>query len=205
MCTPKSVAISKRWTKFQNLKVGQCDLYYVTFWYTFLLHIFRSLQSIRMISLNSVALERFTAVRKFKSRSPKLGHVPFDLVFCLPSKLLVVDAHTKFEISRFSCSKDIWDRMLKIWASFAILDSILGECWLFFVFQGATEYPLVKFERNLSQGLLRNAMVDASCTQIKPRGKLGGAGFGRQLYDSTPHYITNKRITNNKLLSSESP
>jgi len=29
--------------------------------------------------------------------------------------------------------------------------------------------------------------------------------FGRQLYDTTPHYMTSKRITNDKLLSSKSP
>jgi len=50
---------------------------------------------------------------------------------------------------------------------------------------------------------LRNTLVDASCIQIKPRGGTQG-GFGRQLYDTTLHYITNKRITNNKLLSSKS-
>jgi len=37
------------------------------------------------------------------------------------------------------------------------------------------------------------------------KGKLVRGGFGRQLYDTTSHYITNKRITNNKLLSSKSP
>ena len=31
-------------------------------------------------------------------------------------------------------------------------------------------------------------------------GNLRGGGFGRQLYDTTPHYMTSKRITNNKLL-----
>jgi len=50
-------------------------------------------------------------------------------------------------------------------------------------------------------------MVDASRTQIKPRDETQGEEFGRQLYDTTPHYIhvTNKRTTNNKLLSSRSP
>jgi len=37
-----------------------------------------------------------------------LGHVPLLLSFCMPSELLpVVDAHTKFEVSSFSGSKDI--------------------------------------------------------------------------------------------------
>ena len=58
------------------------------------------------------------------------------------------------------------------------------------------------------QGLLRYTMVDASCIQIKPGGSPGGNlefGRGRQLYyDSTPEYMTNKRTTNNKLLSVKS-
>ena len=37
-----------------------------------------------------------------------------------------------------------------------------------------------------------------------PGGNLRGE-FGRQLYDTTPHYMTSKRITNDKLLSSKSP
>jgi len=98
---------------------------------TCVLLIFHSLQSICMLNFNSVALavrEIFTGVRKFKYRSLKLGHVPSDLVFCMPSKLLlVIDALTKFEISMFSCSKDIRARILQIWASSAILDSTLGE------------------------------------------------------------------------------
>jgi len=36
------------------------------------------------------------------------------------------------------------------------------------------------------------------------QGEIRG-GFGRQLYDTTPHYMTSKRITNNKVLSSKSP
>jgi len=69
----------------------------------------------------------------------------------MPSKLhLVVDAHTKFEISSFSRSKDIGVRILKIWASSAILDSILGEFSRFRLFHGATEYHLMKYEHNPS-------------------------------------------------------
>jgi len=50
--------------------------------------------------------------------------------FCMGSKLLlVVDAHIKFEVSSFSRSEDIGARILKIWASSAILDSTLSEFW----------------------------------------------------------------------------
>jgi len=56
-----------------------------------------------MLNLNPVALavrEIFQKTRKFNSRSPKLGQVPSDLVFCMLSKLLfVVDAHTKLEVT----------------------------------------------------------------------------------------------------------
>jgi len=150
-----AVAIPERWTKFQNLKVGQCDLDYVHFWSTFVLLIFRSLQSICKINLNPVALairEIFTGVCKFKSRSPKLGHVFFYIAFCtLQSKLLlVVDEHTKFDISSFSRSRDIRVRILRILASFAMSDSTLSGFWQFRSFSGATEYHLVKSERNLS-------------------------------------------------------
>jgi len=74
----------------------------------------------------------------------------------------------------------------------------------------ATRYPLsvknpASWNISFSQGLLRNTIVDASCIQIKPRGELRGGGYGRQINDTTPHYITNKRITNNKILSSKSP
>jgi len=52
-----------------------------------------------------------------------VGYVPFSLVFLHAVKLhLVVDAHTKFEVSSFSLFKDIGARILKIWASSAILD-----------------------------------------------------------------------------------
>ena len=37
------------------------------------------------------------------------------------------------------------------------------------------------------------------------RGGISGGEFGRQQYHTTPHYMTSKRITNNKLLSSKSP
>jgi len=84
MCTPNlkyaAIAISEKWMKFQNLKVAQCDLGYVSF----VLLIFRYLQSIYMINLNPMALaarEIFKGVRKFKSRSHKAGYVLFDLVF----------------------------------------------------------------------------------------------------------------------------
>jgi len=40
--------------------------------------------------------------------------------------LLVVDAHTKFEVSSFSRSIDIGVRILKIWASSAISGSTLS-------------------------------------------------------------------------------
>ena len=50
-------------------------------------------------------------------------------------------------------------------------------------------------------GFLRNTMADASCVQIKPAGNLRG---DLELYDTTPHYTTSKKITNNKLLSSKS-
>jgi len=57
--------------------------------------------------------------------------------------------HTIFEVSGFSCSRDIGVRILKIWASSAILDSTLSSFTQFRSFPGATEYHLVKFERNL--------------------------------------------------------
>jgi len=70
----------------------------------------------------------------------------------MPSKLLfVVDAHTKFEVTSFSRSKDIGVRILKIWPSSAILDSILSGFSQIRSFPGATEYHRVKFEYNLSR------------------------------------------------------
>jgi len=96
-----AVAISLRSTKFQNLKVGQCDRDYVPFWPTFVLLIFYYLQSICVINLNPVVLavrEIFTGVCKFKSRSPKLGHVPFN-----------VDFWHAVKISAYSrCAHQIW-------------------------------------------------------------------------------------------------
>jgi len=69
----------------------------------------------------------------------------------MPSKLLfVIDAHTIFEDSSFSYSKDIGVRILKIWASSAILDLTVSGFWQFCSFSGATEYQAVKFDRNLS-------------------------------------------------------
>jgi len=43
--------------------------------------------------------------------------------------------------------------------------------------------------------------------KLHPNQAKGGTQgeFGRQLYDTTPHYITHYRITNNKLLSYKSP
>jgi len=71
-----------------------------------------------MLDLELIALvvrEIFAGFRKYKFRSPKLSHVPFDLVFFMPSKLLiVVGAHTKFEVSSFCLSEDIEARILKI-------------------------------------------------------------------------------------------
>ena len=51
------------------------------------------------------------------------------------------------------------------------------------------------------QCLLRNTMVDASCIQIKPGRETQGIIWKT----TTPHYITKKRITNNKLQSFKSP
>jgi len=45
----------------------------------------------------------------------------------MPFVFLVVDAHTKFEVSSFSRSNDIGSRILIICASSAILDSTLNE------------------------------------------------------------------------------
>jgi len=74
----------------------------------------------------------FAGFCKFKSMSPKLGHVPFDLVFCMLSKLLIViGAHSKFEVSSFCRCRDIGVRILKTWASSAILDSTLSGFWQF--------------------------------------------------------------------------
>jgi len=153
MCKPKlksvALAIPVRWRKFRNLK-GQCDLDYVRFWPTFVLLIFHSLQPICVRNLNHVSLtvrEIFTGVRKCKSRSPKLGRIPFDLVFCMPSKLLfVVDAYTKFEVFSFNRSRDIGVHILKILALSAILDSIFNGFWQLRSFHGTAEYHLVKFE-----------------------------------------------------------
>jgi len=67
----------------------------------------------------------------------------------MPSKLfLVIDAHTKFEVSSFNHSRDIRVRILKICVSSAILDLTLSGFWQFHSFRGATEYHLVKFECN---------------------------------------------------------
>jgi len=83
-----------------------------------------------VVDLNPVALavrEIFTGVCKSKPESLKQGHVVFDLVFGMPSKLLlVVDANNKFEVSSVSRSRDIGVRILKLWASSAILDLTLG-------------------------------------------------------------------------------
>jgi len=112
-----SLAIPERWMNFQKLKVGQCDLDFVYFWATFvLLIIFHSLQSICMINLNPVALtvrEICTGVRKFKSRSPKLGHVPFDLAFACRQNYSSQSMHTKFEVDSFRHSRDIEVRIFK--------------------------------------------------------------------------------------------
>jgi len=82
----KSVAIviTVMQKKCQHLKVGHCDPDYVSFSCSFGLLIFHSLRFIYMLNLHHVALgirEIFTGVCKLISRSPKLGHVPFDLVF----------------------------------------------------------------------------------------------------------------------------
>jgi len=126
-----------------------------------LLYCLFSLQSICMTNLNPVALavrKIFTGVRKFKSRSPKLGYVIFDLIFCMPSKLLfVIYADTKFEVSSFSRSTDIGVCILKISVSSAILDSTLSDFGQFRSFPGATKYHLVKYER-LSTGSWVRAM-----------------------------------------------
>jgi len=76
---------------------------------------------------------------------------PLRLKFCMTSNLLVVvDVHTKFKDSSFSRFMDIGVRILKVWASSAILDSTLNGFSQFRSFPEATEYHLVKLERNLS-------------------------------------------------------
>jgi len=53
-----------------------------------------------MINLNPVTLAVrwiFTGVREFQSRSPKLGHVAFDLLHAVKITPRI-DAHTKFEL-----------------------------------------------------------------------------------------------------------
>jgi len=83
--------------------------------------------------------------------SPKLSHAPFDLVSCMPSKLLlVVDAHTKFEVSSFSCSKHIGP-VYKNLGVVRYLRFDIKRVLTIPHFRGATEYHLVKFERNLSK------------------------------------------------------
>jgi len=55
------------------------------------------------------------------------------------------------DLKSLSCRfKDIGVRILKIWASSAILDSILSEFSQFRLFHEATEYHLAKFERNMN-------------------------------------------------------
>jgi len=49
------------------------------------------------------------------------------LFACAQVEILVVDAYNKSEVSSFNRSKDIWVRILTIWAASAILDSILSE------------------------------------------------------------------------------
>jgi len=119
---------------------------------------FHSLQSICMLNLNPVVVavwKIFAGFHNFKCGSPKPGHVP---VFWMLSKLLVVGAHTQFEVSSFSRFKDIGAGIWKIWASSAILDSTLSGFWQFRIFSGATESRLVKFECSLSTcGCVPNA------------------------------------------------
>jgi len=50
-----------------------------------------------MLNQELIALvirEIFTGYRKFKSRSPKLGHVPFHLVFCMHQNYSLSSVHT---------------------------------------------------------------------------------------------------------------
>jgi len=102
-----------------------------------------------VINLTPIALavrEIFAGVRKYKSRSSKLGHVPFDLVICTPSKLLlVVDAHTKFEASSFSRSRYI-GRCRPSW-----IRSLVGFDNSAAFRKPQSTYQLVKFECNLSR------------------------------------------------------
>jgi len=81
-------------------------------------------------------------IPKFKSRSrwPRLW--PILTYFC--------KAYFSFEVSSFSCSKDIGVRILKIWVTSTILDSTTSEFSQFRLIQAATKYHLVKSERNLS-------------------------------------------------------
>jgi len=51
--------------------------------------------------------------------------------------------HTKFEVSSFSCSKDIRAHILKLLVSSAILDSTISGFRQFGSFQSATEYHVV--------------------------------------------------------------
>jgi len=88
---------------------------------------------------------------KFKSRSPKLSHVHFDLVFCMPSKLLlVVDTHTPN-------LKSLALAVPEISGSVYLQCGLCPPSWIrplvgfhnSTAFRGAIKHHLVKFERNL--------------------------------------------------------
>jgi len=129
MCLPNltsvAVAIPETKTKFQDSKVGQCDLYYDSFWPTFVLLIFYSLSPSYVLNLNPIALairEIFTGVRKFRSRSLKPGHVPFDLVFACPQNYSSYSMHTPNLKPLALAVPDIWGSIyLKNWALSAML------------------------------------------------------------------------------------
>jgi len=143
--------VSKTWKKFRNLKVGQGDLDYDSFWPTSVPLLFYALQSIYVLHSNPIASAVWEIFTGSKSRSHKLDRTINRPSFCMPSKLHIAgDAHSIFEIFSFSRSKDIGLRILKIWASSAILDSTLSVFSQFCLFHAATEYHLVKSERNLS-------------------------------------------------------
>jgi len=76
--------------------------------------------------------------------------IHFDLLFAAYFLLFAVYLQAQFGAYSFSRSKDIGVRILKIWASFTILDLTLSGFSQFRSFPGATEYHVEKFVHNLS-------------------------------------------------------
>jgi len=72
-------------SKSRSLWLRPFDLFFTAYFQLIAVYLLAKFEPVAL-----AVWEIFTEFHKFISRSPKLDHVPFDLVFYMPSKLLIV-------------------------------------------------------------------------------------------------------------------